>query len=325
MSQILKTQTIRLDTLRPFAGEIRGIVAGDTGNRLQLLLEEDGTALTLEAGHRAVLVICSGRGVVTQDSAVAGNGVTFTPGSGQVNVELFPSSYASGVNLCVLQLYSTGQQTHDTLVSAIPFSFVALPGVDVADAVSGWSELPALQAAIQRCTRWFVGTAVSGTGTAISAQVDGAMAGDLYFNRSDDTVYRFNGHAWERIACLKGEPGGVLSVNGRTGTVTLSAADLGAASLGTNGKVRPEQTSAPTLWISEDRTLELTDAGKLLLVEGSSPVTITVPAVTDVAFPMGTELEIARCGTGSVTVAAASGVGIRSVGGARSISDRYAA
>ena len=126
MSQLLKEQTIHLDMLRPFSGAIRGIVAGDTGNRFHILIESDGSEVSLESGHRVVLVVHSGRGVVTQDSSVDGNGITFTAGTNQVDVELFASTFSSGANLCLLQIYSTGTSTDDTLISAMPFSFEAV-------------------------------------------------------------------------------------------------------------------------------------------------------------------------------------------------------
>ena len=207
MSQILKEQTIHLDMLRQFSGAIRGIVAGDTGNRLHILIEEDGTAVNLAAGHRVVLVVYSGRGVVTQDSGVAGNGVTFTTGTNQVDIELFASTFAAGSNFCVLQLYSTGSSTHDTLVSAMPFNFEAARVSSLEDAIEGSPEFPALVATTARCTHWFAGTAITGTGSGIVADVPGAVTGDFYFSSAARNVYTFNGTTWDFVSELKGDKG----------------------------------------------------------------------------------------------------------------------
>jgi hypothetical protein len=59
-------------------------------------------------------------------------------------------------------------------------------------------------------------------------------------------------------------------------------------------------------------TLVLTDAGKLISSSSSSAVTITVPPNTDVAFPIGTRIDLLRIGTGTCTIAEGSGVTISS-------------
>jgi hypothetical protein len=58
----------------------------------------------------------------------------------------------------------------------------------------------------------------------------------------------------------------------------------------------------------------LTDAGKAVELSNSSARTVTVPPNSSVAFPVGTVIEIARMGTGTVTVVAGSGVTIRTAG-----------
>jgi hypothetical protein len=67
--------------------------------------------------------------------------------------------------------------------------------------------------------------------------------------------------------------------------------------------------------------------GKFIYVNSSSDCTVTVPAVADVAFPMGAEIEIARWGTGALNIVPATDVTIRSVLGPSSVSipvlDRY--
>lgn len=70
-------------------------------------------------------------------------------------------------------------------------------------------------------------------------------------------------------------------------------------------------------------TLALADYGKIVEVTSSSSSTITVPTNAAVAFPIGTMIEVARMGTGTVTIAAASGVTIRNPTSVLTISPQY--
>jgi hypothetical protein len=72
-------------------------------------------------------------------------------------------------------------------------------------------------------------------------------------------------------------------------------------------------------------TLALADAGKLITVNSSSAVTVTIPTNGSVAFPVGTNVALAALGTGVVDIAGASGVTIRSTAGtAPDLSKQYA-
>jgi hypothetical protein len=59
-------------------------------------------------------------------------------------------------------------------------------------------------------------------------------------------------------------------------------------------------------------TLVLADAGKLITSNNGSPVTITVPPNDDVAFEIGTRIDILSIGAGLTTLAQGSGVTINS-------------
>ena len=59
-------------------------------------------------------------------------------------------------------------------------------------------------------------------------------------------------------------------------------------------------------------TLVLADAGKLITSSNASPVTITVPPNGDVAFPVGTRIDVLSIGAGLTTLAQGSGVTISS-------------
>ena len=58
-------------------------------------------------------------------------------------------------------------------------------------------------------------------------------------------------------------------------------------------------------------TLVITDAGKLVTCDNASAVTLTVPPNASEAFATGTQILIAQKGAGQVTIAAGTGVTIR--------------
>lgn len=70
---------------------------------------------------------------------------------------------------------------------------------------------------------------------------------------------------------------------------------------------------------SASRTLALTDVGKTLEMSSGSARIYTIPANATVAFPVGTEINVVRMGTGALNITAASGVtfnGVASAGAA---------
>ena len=149
--------------------------------------------------------------------------------------------------------------------------------------------------------------------------------------------------------------GNVTSVNGRTGTVVLTATDVSAASsTHTHGYVQALNALTGTLSIvggnnvtvttasssitiasvagsqgppgsfgdsqslsdiTASYTLAAADAGKMLLVNSSSATTITVPANADASIAVGTHIDLARIGSGTVTVAGGSGVTVNATPG----------
>lgn len=72
-----------------------------------------------------------------------------------------------------------------------------------------------------------------------------------------------------------------------------------------------------------NRTLALSDAGKLIQFTDSGAETCTVPPNSSVAFPVGTQILVVQEGTGAVTLAAGSGVTINSKDGNLKLSARY--
>jgi hypothetical protein len=96
-----------------------------------------------------------------------------------------------------------------------------------------------------------------------------------------------------------------------------------AASLDSNSKVTASQAAARIIDVTDNKTLALSDAGTMQRLNSASNLTVTVPLESSVAYPDGTEIEITRYGTGTCTIAAASGVTINKNGSALTIKDRY--
>ena len=99
----------------------------------------------------------------------------------------------------------------------------------------------------------------------------------------------------------------------------------GVATLDTAGKVAAAQASAAIVEKTAAYTIALTDAGKLIALTADTALTVTVPANSAAAFPIGTEIEIAQLGAGEVTVAAAEGVTVHSLDSSVKLAGQYAA
>lgn len=77
---------------------------------------------------------------------------------------------------------------------------------------------------------------------------------------------------------------------------------------------------APIISTTASRTLAAGNESSFLYCTNSSAITITVPSGV---FAVGTEIEVSRCGAGTVTFAGASGVTINSVDGKKTIANQY--
>ena len=70
----------------------------------------------------------------------------------------------------------------------------------------------------------------SGVTPAPSPGPDSPNAGDLWFDTDNGLLYYWNGSAWVELGTAGDSP--VVSVNGKVGTVVLTAADVGAVTIG---------------------------------------------------------------------------------------------
>ena len=133
---------------------------------------------------------------------------------------------------------------------------------------------------------------VFATTTARDAAFGGAgetvLAEGMYAFTSDtNTLWFYTGSAWESA----GATTQALTLNAQTGTTY---------------------------------TLVLADAGKFVTQSNASGITTTIPPNSSVAFPIGTQVNLLQLGAGQVTVAAGSGVTIRSQGSKLKLNGQYA-
>jgi hypothetical protein len=115
--------------------------------------------------------------------------------------------------------------------------------------------------------------------------------------------------------------------DGSLGLAELSATgtkDVTTVLRGDNTWGIPSGNGAPNTQTA-NYTLVLTDAGKTVEINSASALTATVPPNSSVAFPIGTIVEVARYGAGTVAIAAGAGVTIRSRGSLLSIGNQYGA
>jgi hypothetical protein len=95
--------------------------------------------------------------------------------------------------------------------------------------------------------------------------------------------------------------------NDHTVSEALGTLNTYKASL-TSGKITPSQLGITSVSVASSKTLALTDANTLQVVNSASTINITIPNNTSVAFPIGTTIDILRYGTGAVSVAVSGSV-----------------
>jgi len=82
------------------------------------------------------------------------------------------------------------------------------------------------------------------------------------------------------------------------------------------GTVSPSATLATNAQTGTTYTLVLTDANNTMVeLSNASPITVTVPLNSSVAFPVGSQVHLLQTGAGQVTVAGDSGVTVNATPG----------
>jgi hypothetical protein len=92
-----------------------------------------------------------------------------------------------------------------------------------------------------------------------------------------------------------------------------------------NGTTWAHQPLIVTNRLTANYTLDMSDIGDLVELNVGTANTLTVPLNSVVAFPIGSKIDVAQYGAGQTTITAASGVTIRSFGGALKIAGQYGA
>lgn len=145
---------------------------------------------------------------------------------------------------------------------------------------------------------------VPDVGEAANGVVMGGTTGQIYQKASEDD---YDGQ-WVDVD----EAGAILSSTKGTAN--------GVAELDANTKLKADQASSRIVTKYASFTLASGQEGCFIKVSSSSDLTVTIPANV---FATGTEIEIMRYGTGKVTIAAASGVTMRSPNGFDELTDQY--
>jgi len=203
---------------------------------------------------------------------------------------------------------STATQT--ALDLKAPLASPALTGVPTAPTASAGT------ATTQVATTAFVGTAVSNLVASAPAALDtlNELATALGNDASFSTTIT-NALAAKAPLASPALTGTATAVNLTvTGTANLSANGVQYS----DGTQTKEGVPSRTVISSKtaDYTLSaLTERDSMIELNSASAITLTVPANSAVAYPVGTSIDILRVGAGAVTVAAGAGVTVNATPG----------
>jgi hypothetical protein len=111
-----------------------------------------------------------------------------------------------------------------------------------------------------------------------------------------------------------------LSGGGSSGAVTLSINTAVTADLTTAQTLTNKTLTSPLInlgvnaQVGTTYTTVLADNGKLVTLSNTSPITVTIPPFSSVAYPVGAQLNFVGINTGTTTFAQGAGVTIVSTG-----------
>lgn len=126
------------------------------------------------------------------------------------------------------------------------------------------------------------------------------------------------GTARATYAQAAGIQGTTLASNVVTSSLT-AVGTLTALTVSGTTVLGPAATNAQV----DSYTLALSDAGKIVEINKSSGITLTVPTNSVAAFPVGTQITVVQIGTGQITVAGA-GVTLQSLNSYTKTSGQFA-
>lgn len=146
-----------------------------------------------------------------------------------------------------------------------------------------------------------------------------------------------NGVTWATPTDTTKQPLATLTTKGdiyaATASATVTRLGVGAdrqvivadSSAATGLKWEYEgELGSPNAQTGTTYTLVLTDSSRLVTLSNTGAITATVPPNSSVAFPTGSQVNLMQLGAGQVTVAAGSGVTLRSAGSLVKTSAQYA-
>ena len=157
-------------------------------------------------------------------------------------------------------------------------------------------------------------TVATGTGSALMGGVTLATGNIDQFTvaldpdtQSEEIVF-VTAVSSDTLTIVRGQAGSsaITHSGGATVKHVLTSSDLTAFESGLNETI-PLNTQTGTTY-----TLVAGDAGDLVTLTNSSPITLTVPTNASVPFATGSQITIVQSGAGNVTVVGATGVTVNS-------------
>jgi hypothetical protein len=137
---------------------------------------------------------------------------------------------------------------------------------------------------------------------------------DIYITTDIDHYWWWSGTEWIDVGPVQGPTGatGATGATGPTGPTGPAGADGADGADGSDGGFSDPQAINAQI---ATYPLVLSDAGKLVTMDSGSACSLEIPANADVAFPIGTHIDIIQVGAGAVTVTPLSGVTLNSRNG----------
>jgi len=167
---------------------------------------------------------------------------------------------------------------------------------------------------------------IGSVATASQLPATGNVANDAYIVQDEGDLYVWSGTAWNNVGQVVGPTGptgpGVTGPAGPTGPISTVQGPTGPTGPGVTGPAGPTGATGPANFALVgpqylgSRTLEESDAAKIVKVNSSLATIITVPldGTSGYTFPEGTQIVITQLGVGQVTIQGAAGVSVLSEG-----------